>query len=285
MSDIVIAEEAQVEVPLEDDRYERNLLDQLLTESKLYTSSKEYQELLDFAVRLRNVAPFNALLLQIQKPGLNYAASRIDWARLFNRTVKEKSRPLLILWPFGPVALVYDVIDTEGAELPKDAFAFYAAGNIDRSRIATFIEILERKQIRITFYDQGDNDAGFIRRLTRASTRDEYSCYDLAMNRNHVPAMSFVTLAHELAHLFLGHLGDDQKLGIQGRQVEHRIREIEAESVAYMTCKRNGVETRSQNYLSSFVECGESAESLDLYSIMRAAGQVERLLRLSKTSN
>lgn len=82
--------------------------------------------------------------------------------------MKEKARPLLIMWPFGPVALVYDMLDTEGAELPKDAFAFYAAGTIDEDRIATFTEILRRKQIFILPYDQGDNDAGFIHRLTHA---------------------------------------------------------------------------------------------------------------------
>ena len=49
---------------------ERNLLDQLLTDSKLYRQSKDYKELLDFVVRLRNFAPFNAMLLQIQKPGV-----------------------------------------------------------------------------------------------------------------------------------------------------------------------------------------------------------------------
>ena len=38
----------------------RSLLDQLLDESRLYRTGKEYQALLDFVVRLRNFAPFNA---------------------------------------------------------------------------------------------------------------------------------------------------------------------------------------------------------------------------------
>lgn len=44
----------------------RSLLDQLLADSRLYTQSKDYKELLDFVVRLRNFAPFNAMLLQVQ---------------------------------------------------------------------------------------------------------------------------------------------------------------------------------------------------------------------------
>ena len=55
-------------------------------------------------VRLRNFAPFNAMLLQMQKSGLSYAASAHDWRMRFGRTPKYGARPLLILSPFGPVA-------------------------------------------------------------------------------------------------------------------------------------------------------------------------------------
>jgi len=108
------------------------------------------------------------------------------------------------------------------------------------------------------------------------------SNYELGMNRNQEPATAFVTLAHELAHLFLGHLGEDKKLKIQCRQsAPYRFREIEAESVAFIVCNRIGVESRSQQYLSNFVESNETTENLDLYAITRAAGQIEHLLDLS----
>lgn len=97
----------------------RTLLDQLLEDSKLFKNSTDYKELLDFVICMPNFAPFNAMLLQIQKPGLRFAASAWDWKERFERTVKPDARPLLILWPFAPVALVYDLLDTEGKELPK----------------------------------------------------------------------------------------------------------------------------------------------------------------------
>src|SRR5438046_6590618 len=108
----------------------RALLDRLLAESRLYKTTRGYKELLQFIVRLRNFAPFNAMLLQIQKPGLTYAATATDWWERFKRQVKEGARPLLILWPFGPVALVYDVMDTEGEPLPQDVASFFAVGEI-----------------------------------------------------------------------------------------------------------------------------------------------------------
>lgn len=70
----------------------RSLLDRLITESRLYKTSKDYKELLDFVVRLRNIAPFNAMLLQIQKPGLRYAMSAKDWREKFGRWPKEGTR-------------------------------------------------------------------------------------------------------------------------------------------------------------------------------------------------
>src|SRR4051812_26568160 len=86
----------------------RGLLDTLLTQSRLYHTSADYMALLEFVVRLRNFAPFNAMLLQVQKPGMRYAASERDWLTKFGRQPKDRVRPLLILVPFGPVGLVYD---------------------------------------------------------------------------------------------------------------------------------------------------------------------------------
>src|SRR5207253_8093173 len=79
------------------------------------------------------------MLLHVQKPGLSYAASERDWQERFGRLVKVGSRPLLILWPFGPIALVYDVQDTEGRDLPKDVACFVAQGAMTQERIGWFM--------------------------------------------------------------------------------------------------------------------------------------------------
>jgi len=84
------------------------------------STTEEYKDLLRFIARLRNFAPFNAMLLQVQKPRLRFAASETDWYERFGRTVKQGARPLLIMWPFCPVALVYDIDETLGKELPID---------------------------------------------------------------------------------------------------------------------------------------------------------------------
>lgn len=263
------------------DENAKGLLDQLLTDSRLYTKSKDYKELLDFTIRLRNFAPFNAMLLQVQKPGLRYAASAKDWITIFGRTIKEDARPLLILWPFGPVALVYDLMDTEGQELPKNVAAFFATGTIHAQQFREFEHLLHKKNILWQWIDAGDSKAGSIRVLSRAKTNDEHNQYKMKINRNHPLPTQFATLAHELGHLFLGHLGRDKKLSIPLRpRLTHEQQELEAESVAYLVCKRNGITSKSETYLSNYVKEHTTVDNIDFYQVMRAAGQVETILKL-----
>lgn len=259
----------------------RSLLDQLLTDSRLYTQSKDYKELLDFVVRLRNFAPFNAMLLQVQKPGLSYAASARDWRERFGRIPKPGVRPLLILWPFGPVALVYDVLDTEGAALPKDVASFFAHGPIDENQIKAFIPLIYKKRIEWCWVDAGDRSAGSIHVIRRTEKEKETRWYRIHINRNHLSAVQFASLAHELGHLFLGHLGPDSGINVPQRpRMDHAQVELEAESVAFLVCARNGVTSESETYLKDYVKENTTVEQIDLYQIMRAAGQVETLLGL-----
>lgn len=282
---MMMADQSEVQEDLFGPGPTRALLDTLLTNARLYETTAAYKELLDFVVRLRNFAPFNAMLLQVQKPGLTYAASAADWLGRFGRKPKEGVRPLLILWPFGPVALVYDVIDTEGKELPQDVASFFAHGPIGESEIEAFRQRTGRKNILCDDLDAGDGKAGSIRCVRRASHAHENNVYRMLVNKNHSPATRFVTLAHELAHLFLGHLGPDKGLGIPERQYpDYRQRELEAESVAFIVCSRNGVTSNSETYLKNFVSENTTVGDLDIYQVMRVAGQVETLLGIGAQS-
>ena len=89
------------------------LLDQLLIDSRLYTKSKDYKELLDFAIRLPNVAPFNAMLLQIQKPGLKYVASAYDrWISTPAVVVYWLGRIFVLDHPYGLIVGVGSLPDS-----------------------------------------------------------------------------------------------------------------------------------------------------------------------------
>jgi hypothetical protein len=277
----------------------RSLLSQLLDESRLYSGGQDYQEMLDFVVRLCNFAPFNAFLLHIQKPGLRFAASQLDWRQRFDRSVKEGARPLLILWPFAPVVLVYDAEDTEGPPLPHDVTeAFRATGSMTEHRISRIIELLGRHGIETLQIAYGDGLAGNIGKaensmevirqipkIKEAKDTKEKPHYRIRINKTHAPNVRFATLIHELAHLFLGHLGYDAYLKIPGRNnIPHELRELEAESVCFIVCRRNGVEPDSYRYLASYMHQNMTLEHLDLYAFLKAAGQIETLLDLAAHS-
>jgi hypothetical protein len=222
------------------------------------------------------------MLLQIQKPGLRYAASRADWLLRFGRTVKQDARPLLILWPFAPVALVYDQMDTEGPDLPAHVSAFPAKGIMTEAGLNSFVAKIAKSGITTTFIDAGDNRAGSIVRTRAGDSPKAKSAYSIKINRNHNSNTQFATLAHELGHLCLGHQGADKFLKIPERSDLHfDQKEIEAESVAYLVCSRIGIECRSESYLANYIQDHETIDKVDHYQVMRAAGAVEGILGLS----
>jgi len=273
----------QGELNLIDPEVERSLLADLLESSRLYRTSKDYLALLDFVSRLRNFAPFNAMLLQVQKPGLTYAASAWDWKTRFNRTIKEGARPLVILWPFSPVALVFDVQDTEGDKLPEDiAQTFHALGPVTDATIEGYFKPLASRGIHVRRIAEGDANAGKIKVVRASKGEKDRPDYQVRINATHHINVQFVTLAHELGHLFLGHLGPDAYLKIARRPpLSHAQAELEAESLAFLVCKRHGVTSKSESYLADYVTHNTKMGSLDMDTLFKAAGQVETVLGIA----
>ena len=278
----------------DEDHSAKSLLAQLLHDSRLYQTSEEYYALMKFILKLRNIAPFNAMLLNVQKPGLQYAASKYDWKLRFNRTVKDGSRPLIILWPFSPVALVFDLEDTEGDPLPESVTdPFRASGSITNDDIDYYGYLLRKNGIELRLIDYGKGYAGNVQNTEKDGTEAKFksddkkiaSHYIIRVNKGYDSNVKFATLAHELAHLFLGHLGPDKHLGIPARPYPSlSIRELEAESVSFLVCSRSGVHSNSESYLADYVKEHPTVENLDLYAILKAAGKVETILELGEVT-
>ncbi|MFN3686439.1 ImmA/IrrE family metallo-endopeptidase [Salinarimonas sp.] len=258
---------------------ERALIDQLIAATRLYDTRETVGELVDFLIRLRAFAPFNAMLLHIQKPGLTHAATAGDWWRRFRRVPKRGARPLLVLRTMGPVDFVFDILDTEGDAVPDDAFAFPTLGTMTETRFEIIVRTVAGDGIDLVPVDAGDAHAGWIGVAAHSTSRKGKHRYEIGYNKNHTPATRFVTIAHELAHLYLGHLGADPGRRIPDRRhTPHDLREVEAETVAYIVAKRNGLTPRSESYLASYTG---ALGDFDLHAVTRAANAVETLMGLS----
>lgn len=260
-------------------------LDELFHDVGVYRRGEDLKELFDFIKKFPKIAPFNALLLHIQKPGSQYVASVSEWKSKFNRTIKPGARPLVILWPFGPVRFVFELEDTEGnAPFPKELLKpFQTDGRLPAGMFHMLWKNLPRDGISYHEADHGTGSAGFIRMAPGDATqkirkKQTRVFYHLVVNRNHSKEEKFATIAHELGHLYCGHLGTPNESWWPNRANEKRnVREFEAESVAWLVCERAGIRNPSAKYLSEYLDANSQISEISLETVLKAAGMIEAM--------
>ncbi len=99
--------------------------------------------------------------------------------------------------------------------------------------------------------------------------------FRIKLNANHDLPTRFATLAHELGHIYCGHIGKDIKGRWPSRiSLTSETCELEAEAVAWLVCQRNGITTRSKEYLSSLIPKAKH-DDVSMYTIFEAANRVE----------
>ena len=104
--------------------------------------------------------------------------------------------------------------------------------------------------------------------------------YDMVVNENHGKKEKFVTVAHELAHLYCGHLGTiNPKWWPDRRGLDGDAEEFEAESAAYLACKRVGIKSPSEEYLADYVKTNDQVPAISLDCIIKAATFIETMSR------
>lgn len=282
-----------------DEDLTRHALDELFTLTGRYRSTKAYAELLRFTVKFRAYAPFNAMLVHIQKPGSRFVAPPSRWQAEYGRRIKPGALPLVILQPMGPVMFVFDVSDTEPVDekavgLPRGVIEPFEVrgGHIDGESGRT-IENARRDGVAVHEQPQGSQLAGLIRsvpegqRIVRkaGTPRGKPSVlplrYELLLSANHSAEAKYATLVHELAHLYCGHLGTPNAQWWPDRRgLSQEVREFEAESVCYLVCRRAGIDNPSEQYLAGYGRENQETPGISLSCIMRSGGLIEQMGRM-----
>jgi hypothetical protein len=134
-------------------------------------------------------------------------------------------------------------------------------------QLALTIENAKRDGVRVAERADGSQLAGSIQRAA-AGQHLEFTIvrkplpkstqvpvwFELLLNSALSAEARYGTLAHELAHLYCGHLGTPNgRWWPDRRNLSHAVREFEAESVSYLVCVRLGIDTASDEYLAGYV--------------------------------
>lgn len=259
-------------------------VDDLVSAAVAYNSPERLEELIRFTARLRRYAPFNAMLLHAQDPKATLVATASDWKVRHGRELRAGARPLVILAPMHPVLFVFDVRETTGPDLPeaveqelKDVFA--AEGVLPEKLWRNTLKNCERLGIGVREIDLGPSLGG------RIASDGPGTCL-LSLNAGHTTIQRYVTMVHEIAHLFLGHVTELPRGWWHVRSdVDLRSREFEAEIATYIVCSRAGIRTASDKYLAGYIGKGP-LPYFSLDEILLAAGRIEEMgrskLRLRK---
>ncbi|MFG3509715.1 RNA-directed DNA polymerase [Streptomyces sp. NPDC047821] len=276
-------------------------IDDLVRGAQRYRSSSDYRAMLEFVGRFKRYAPFNAMVVHIQKPGARYVLSSSKWRSTYRRVLKPGAQPLLIFQPRGPYMLVYDVGDTEALPgalpLPKAITAPISvasrAGEKELNDVWHHtLTNLAPLGVRLTLVDHGASScgrtyrsasAGFVERpgSRPGDSRELYpTLFEIEVNRNLPLLDRYATLAHELGHLLCGHLGagpdDAWPDRFLPRTVDvHARNEVEAESIAYMVLKRLDPDVRMGAYITGHLGPDQRVpETVALNLAFKAAGQI-----------
>jgi hypothetical protein len=251
-------------------------VDALLRESAAYRNSASFQEMVSFMANFRDYAPFNNMLVKLQNPSCSFFATQRDWHKRFGRRLREDARPMLILAPMHPVMLVYDLDSTEGPPLPGELQQFAKfEGEWDPARFSrTVTNASTRDLIRIGTVKLSSTNAGFATisagqggmkmRIGLHDELDESSRYGV--------------LLHELAHIYLGHLGGDKDGWWPSRgDLARRAMEVEAEAVAHIVSRRAGLKGASPHYVSRYLDGDATLQAISLDLIAKVAGRLEEM--------
>jgi hypothetical protein len=244
--------------------------------------SETLREYLAAIARFHRYSWHNIMLIESQKPTATHVAGFHAWHKL-GRFVKKGEKGILILAPIirgkaentseteadesstavaFRAAYVFDISQTDGQELPE-------IGSVNgdpreyRERLVTFVA----KQGVALEYSQdivparGTSAGGKITLLPGQSAGEE-----------------FATLAHEVAHEMMHR--DERR-----SSTSKRVRETEAEAVAFVVCRAIGLETgtAAQDYIGLY---GGDAKLLNesLEYIQQTATQILNVIGADDSS-
>lgn len=273
------------------------LHDQLRAAVRAIETGDQWRTWLDFASRLHRYSFDNLMLIMAQRPDATAVASYTTWKSI-DRQVLRGERSIKVLAPisrrkeitddqgqpvldsdgrkqfrrsvvgYRPVS-VFDIKQTSGSPLPGPVLPTLLEGTAP----AGLWDALEREvsERGYRLLRAGSDELGGANGVTMPGRREVWVRDDVD------DAQAVKTLTHELAHILL-HTGEDP-----AADPCRGIKEVEAESVAYLTLASHGVATGTYSfpYVAHWAFTLAEAEHVEMTDIVARTGR--RVMEAART--
>jgi len=250
--------------------------------------SEKYTQYLKIMSHFHRYSPFNLMLILQQNPMATKVAGFHTWKKDFDRSVVKGAKGIKILAPIFrkieenmptskeqpisddakrvvvgyTVKHVFDVSQTEGKPLPTLGINELTGNVSDYKKFFAAIE--NASPVPISFEKISSGAKGYF------SLTDKR----IVINEDMSEAQTVKTSLHEVAH---AKLHDIDKNSSKNILVDHNIREVEAESVAYTVCRHFGIDTSDYSfaYIASWSTNREVEElKASLHVIQKTANEL-----------
>jgi hypothetical protein len=229
------------------------------------------------------------MLVYLQDKSISFYGGANFWKKNFDRQVIEDAKPLIVLQPFGPVMLVYDVYQTVGKVTPKEFIdkglgqkLFEVKGKLSLETLKSAINKVIDLGIKIKTLSLSELKAGSL--ISRHN-----SPLEIILNDKLSVEQNFATLLHELGHLFAGHLGSvilyqplkkgmPKEIKLPDRKLPESAAELEAETISFLLCRKLGLETRSAEYLAGYIHNESKLHDFSYELVVKTADKIEELI-------
>lgn len=281
-----------------DKRYsQQEEIERLFTDVRNYRNSDSFRELITFCAKFKQLSPYNAWMAQLQCPMARFLLTEKEWRNRYNRKLCANARPIIILVPFGPIGMVFDISDTIPVENNLFAFSndeilsslarpYRTTGKIDNTTLDRMLNNLAYNGIAWKYFKVAADFGAEIRvnhdnKLQIKTVKGEIvypNDYLISVNSNAIGGEFFASLCHELGHLFCHHLPNPHaKWNV--RHLSHKEEEFEAETVSWLVCERAGVKNPSEHYLAGYTDEKGDIPPISINTVLLAVGEIERMMR------
>ena len=274
-----------------------------------FRSSENFMRIMKACKRLRTLAPYNAMMVNMQRPGAQYVQTPLQWKEKYGREIKNDANPLIILVPFGPVEYVFDIGDTKPSGNQQTLFSQtdeYILNQIaEPYKTKGALPILELMTLKqnlqfhgISLNENFQTGAGYAAKIQLSKKPEKIdvsinrekvlwnSSYQISVKSGTGLGQEFASICHELGHLFCHHLSmpaDWKEKPWKVRHVDHVWEEFEAESVAWLVCERLGIDNPSKDYLAKYMPANGSpnfiSQNVSIENILTATNEVEKMFK------